>query len=309
MNKQANRFVYGNTLVNLAERYPFFVLDADLSKATGTGKFAEAYPQRFLNMGIAEQDMMATAAGIASCHVPVFASTFAMFGAGRAYEQIRNSIAYPKANVKIVCSHAGVMIGEDGASHQCIEDLSLMRTTPNMSVLAPSDAIATEKLIEEMLKMDGPCYMRFGRQAVETIYSKDQCFEIGKSIQLKRGQDLSMIACGEMVQPTLKAAKMLHEIGIEADVIDMHTIKPLDEERILECVNAGKWIVSIEDHNIIGGLGSAIAEVLATTGKGRLLRIGMQDEFGCSGTAQYLAEYFQLSPKQIANRIRKEFNK
>lgn len=306
MSKMANRIAYGKALVKLASKYDFYVMDADLSKATGTKLFSQEYPERFINMGIAEQDLMATAAGIASCDTNVFASTFAMFGAGRAYEQIRNSIAYPKANVKIVCSHAGVMIGEDGASHQCIEDLSLMRTLPNMCVIAPCDAIQTEKLLEQLLLMNGPCYMRFGRQEVDTIYQENDSFEIGKSVQLKEGKDISIIACGEMVQNSLKAAEFLKGYSIDAQVIDMHTIKPLDIDRVNKCIDEDKIIITVEDHSIIGGLGSAVAEIIATRGKGKLIRIGIQDEFGCSGNSKYLADYYSLSPEKIAERIVKE---
>ncbi len=308
MNKYANRLTYGETLVKLAENNHFYVLDADLSKATGTKAFAQAYPDCFINMGIAEQDLMATAAGIASCGVPVFASTFAMFGAGRAYEQIRNSIAYPKANVKIVCSHAGILIGEDGASHQCVEDLSLMRTIPQMCVLAPCDRIETEKALSAALQMEGPCYIRFGRQEVEQIYDETLDYQIGKSFLLRKGNDVSMIACGELVQNALKAAELLSEAGIEASVIDMHTIKPLDEQRIHECIDQKSLIVGIEDHNVIGGLSGAIAEVIAMRGEGKLLRIGIQDEFGCSGSADYLATLYCLTPEAIAKTIRKELN-
>ena len=306
MNKCANRITYGKTLVQLAADNEFYVMDADLSKATGTKAFANAYPQRFINMGIAEQDLMATAAGIASCGVPVFASTFAMFDAGRAYEQIRNSITYPRANVKIVCSHAGVLIGEDGASHQCIEDLSLMRTLPGMTVLAPCDSAETAKALAAALKLNGPCYIRFGRQEVDQIYDDTLDYQIGKSFLLRKGGDVSIIACGELVQNALQAASLLSEKGIEAAVIDMHTIKPLDEAQINECIDQGSLLVGVEDHSVIGGLSSAIAEVIAQRGKGRLLRIGIQDEFGCSGNADYLAKLYRLTPEAIAETIQKE---
>lgn len=309
MSKCANRIAYGEALVKLAETNDFYVLDADLSKATGTKAFAQAYPDRFINMGIAEQDLMATAAGIASCQTAAVASTFAMFGAGRAYEQIRNSIAYPRANVKIVCSHAGVLIGEDGATHQCIEDLALMRTIPSMTVLAPCDRFETEKALAAALSMKGPCYIRFGRQEVESIYDESLVYEVGKSYLLRKGKDVSMIACGELVQNALKAAELLAERNIEAAVIDMHTIKPLDIDRIYECIEQTPLLVGIEDHSVINGLSGAIAEVIAHCGKGRLLRIGIQDEFGCSGKADTLAELYGLTPEAIADTIQKELKK
>ena len=229
-----------------------------------------------------------------------------MFGAGRAYEQIRNSIAYPRANVKIVCSHAGVLIGEDGASHQCIEDLSLMRTLPGMTVLAPCDSAETAKALAAALKLNGPCYIRFGRQEVDQIYDDTLDYQIGKSFLLRKGGDVSIIACGELVQNALQAASLLSEKGIEAAVIDMHTIKPLDEAQINECIDQGSLLVGVEDHSVIGGLSSAIAEVIAQRGKGRLLRIGIQDEFGCSGNADYLAKLYRLTPEAIAETIQKE---
>lgn len=309
MNKTANRIAYGNSLVKLAEKYDFYVMDADLSKATGTKIFNDKYPERFINVGIAEQNLMATAAGIASCGVPVFASTFAMFGAGRAYEQIRNSISYTNANVKIICTHAGVLIGEDGASHQCVEDISLMRTIPGMKVIVPSDPFMVEKVIEECLKVDGPCYVRMGRQEVEAIYDETLSYEVGKGILLNDGDDVTLVACGEVVQNTIKAAKLLESKGISTRVIDMHTIKPIDKEIILESIKKTKLLVSIEDHNIIGGLGSSIAEVVAECGEGKLLRLGLNDEFGCSGTVEYLEKYYKLSADEIFNSVLKEMKK
>lgn len=306
MSKEANRIAYGNALIQLAENYDFFVFDADLSKATGTKIFAQAYPERFINMGIAEQDMMSTAAGFASCNIPVFVSTFAMFGAGRAYEQIRNSIAYPKANVKIVCSHAGVLIGEDGASHQCIEDLSLMRTIPNMVVLAPCDAMQTAGYLEAMLNYNGPCYMRFGRMPVEQIYKSESKFEIGKGYILQEGSDISLIACGEMVQRALVAAKILEEKGINAKVVDMPSIKPIDKGLIIHCIETTKYLVGIEDHNIIGGLSSAISEIIAEYGKGKIIRVGVEDQFGCSGNEEYLLNHYLLSAQAIVEKVLKE---
>ncbi|MFI3283874.1 MAG: transketolase C-terminal domain-containing protein [Erysipelotrichaceae bacterium] len=306
MTKIANRIAYGNSLVKLAEKHDFYVMDADLSKATGTKAFYEKYPERFINVGIAEQNLMATAAGLSSCGKPVFASTFAMFGAGRAYEQIRNSIAYTNANVKIICTHAGVLIGEDGASHQCIEDLSLMRTIPNMIVEVPSDAFMVEKMIEASMAFEGPFYARMGRQDLETIYDESLNFEIGKAIKLKSGKDVHIIACGELVKTSLDAREILLSKGIDASVIDMHTIKPIDKDMLEKCIESGKLIVSVEDHNVIGGLGSAIAEVIAEKGRGKLARIGLQDEFGCSGKVSYLQEYYSLTAEKIAERIERE---
>lgn len=306
MDKKANRIAYGDALIELAKDYDFYVFDADLSKATGTKLFQEAYPQRFINMGIAEQDMISTAAGFSSCNIPVFVSTFAMFGAGRAYEQIRNSIAYPKANVKIVCSHAGVLIGEDGASHQCIEDLSLMRTIPNMVVLAPCDAVQTKKYLKEMVEYNGPCYMRFGRMPVTQVYDEDADFKIGKGYVLQEGSDISLIACGEMVQKALLATEQLEKNGISVRVIDMPSIKPIDRELIIECIERTHFIVGIEDHNIIGGLSSAISEVIAEYGKGKIIRIGIEDQFGCSGNEEYLSNHYSLSIQAIIEKTLNE---
>lgn len=306
MSKAANRIVYGNALVKLADRYDFYVMDADLSKATGTKTFAAAYPERFFNMGIAEQNLMATAAGLSSWGTPVIASTFAMFGTGRAYEQIRNSIAYPQANVKIVCSHAGVLIGEDGASHQCLEDLALMRALPGMTVLAPCDAWETETLLEQAINREGPCYMRFGRREVEQVHAPGTALKIGRAVRLTEGTDVSVIACGEMVRECLSACEILGKNGISVRLIDMHTIKPLDREEVRQAASDTALVVCVEDHNIIGGLGSAVAEVLAEYGRGRLVRIGMEDRFGCSGKVEYLADHFGLSAEKIADKIIKE---
>lgn len=301
--KTANRLIYGQTLVELAEKYDFYVMDADLAKATGTKAFADKYPERFIDTGIAEANMISTAAGLSSCGLPVIASTFAMFGAGRAYEQIRNSIAYPQANVKIICSHAGVMIGEDGPSHQCIEDLSLMRTIPGMTVLAPCDGIATKALVEEALKYNGPVYIRFGRRDVEQVYKENADFRIGKSNKLQEGNDACIFACGEEVQEALIAADLLKQKGFSVGIVDAYSIKPIDKSAILEEIEEGKMIFTIEDHNTIGGLGSAVAEVIAETGKGKLCRLGVNDCFGTSGKYDYLFEEYELSGSKIAKRI------
>lgn len=303
MSKTANRIVYGEALCRLAGQHMFYVMDADLSKATGTKRFADAYPERFFDMGIAEQNLMATAAGMSSFGTPVIASTFAMFGAGRAYEQIRNSIAYPRANVKIVCSHAGVMIGEDGASHQCLEDLALMRVLPGMTVLAPCDGWETQSLLSQILSEDGPCYMRFGRREVEQVHKNGTPIRIGRAVRLREGNDVSLIACGEMVQECLKACEMLKERGISAGLIDMHTVKPLDREAVCQAAEETGLVVCVEDHSVIGGLASAVAEVMAEYGRGRLARIGIEDRFGCSGQYGYLAEHFGLSAARIADKV------
>ncbi len=302
--KKSTRKAYGEALLNLGEKYDFWVLDGDLSKATMTNIFSDKYPERFFNMGISECDMMSTAAGIASCGKPVFASTFAMFAAGRAYEQVRNHIGYTRLNVKIGATHGGVLIGEDGGSHQCIEDLSLMRTIPGMTVLAPADAVEAKAVVEAAIKHDGPVYMRFGRYDVPVIYEKDFEFEIGKGRTLTEGNDITVIAMGDMVYEAMKASKDLYREGIGARVIDMCSVKPVDVELIVKAAKETGRIVTAEDHNIIGGLGSAVAEVLAENCPVPLRRIGIMDVFGRSGNPEDLAEYFGLNAKTIVEKAK-----
>ena len=299
----ATREAYGKALAELIlENENVVVLDADLTKSTKTIDAKNACPERHFNMGIAEGNMMAVAAGLAASDKIVYASSFAMFAAGRAYEQIRNSICYPNLNVKVCATHAGISVGEDGASHQCIEDLSLMRTIPNMKVFQPSDAASTKAIIKAVAKIDGPCYVRLGRLGVEDVYDDSFTFELGKGKVLKEGSDIAIIATGLMVQEALKAAEQME---VKPTVVDMYSIKPIDVELIKELAKTHKRIVTIEEHNIIGGLGSAVAEVLAEIDTNcRLTRIGMNDEFGRSGKPKDLLRYYELDAEGILNKIK-----
>lgn len=304
--KIATRQSYGEKLVELGKNNPnIVVLDADLATATKTDLFKKEFPERFFDMGIAEQDMLSTAAGLATYGKIPYASTFAMFAAGRAYDQIRNSICYPKLNVKICATHAGVSVGEDGATHQMIEDISLMRTLPNMKVISVSDDIQTKWAVEEISKIDGPVYLRLGRLASPIIYDKEQKFEIGKGIQIGKGTQATVIATGLMVSEAIKAQEILAKRGVDIRVVDMHTIKPIDSELIVKCAKETKKIITIEDHSIIGGLGSAVCEVLAQEYPCKVTRLGIQDEFGKSGKAEKLLEYFGLSAQAIIKEIEK----
>ncbi len=299
-DKIATREAYGKALAELGDKYKnLIVLDADLSKSTKTDLFKAKFPERFINCGIAESNMMSVAAGIASCGNIVFASSFAMFAAGRAFEQVRNSIGYPHLNVKIGASHAGITVGEDGASHQCIEDIALMRSIPGMVVINPCDATSTKALVEEAIKYDGPVYLRLGRLAVDVIYEEGRDFKIGKSITLKEGRDVTIIATGLMVQEALKAFTVLEEKGISARIIDMHTIKPIDEEAIIKAAKETKAIITCEEHNIYGGLGSAVAEVLGENYPIKMRRIGIKDEFGRSGDPKALMKKYGITSDDI----------
>ena len=298
--KKATRESYGEKITELAETYSnIVVLDADLSSATKTNTFAKKHPDRFFNMGIAEQDMMSTAAGMATCGNIPFVSTFAVFAAGRAYDQIRNSICHPKLNVRICATHAGITVGEDGATHQMLEDLSLMRTLPNMTVISPSDDITTKALIEESVKINGPVYVRLCRLATEEIYTENEKFEIGKGIQIGDGTEATIIATGVTVAEAIKAQKKLNELGKNVRVVDMHTIKPIDKELIIKCAKETKKIITIEDHSIIGGLGSAVCEVLSEEYPTKVIRMGIKDTFGKSGKAEELLKYFELTSESI----------
>ncbi|MCR1899396.1 transketolase family protein [Irregularibacter muris] len=301
----STREAYGIAIESLGDKYDFWVMDADLSKATMTHLFGEKFPDRFVNMGISESDLMTTAAGIASCGQMVFASTFAIFAAGRAFEQIRNSIAYTGLNVKIAATHGGVLIGEDGGSHQCIEDISLMRTLPNMTVIAPCDEASTFSAVEAAVKVSGPVYLRFGRFPAENVYTEGHVpFVVGKGNVIEDGDDVVIFAIGDMVSNAIKAAGMLAADGLSAAVIDMHTIKPIDKELILEYAFKTGAVVTAEDHNIIGGLGSAVAEVLAENPHAVLRRLGVKDTFGRSGKRKDLEEYFGLTSKDIYEKCR-----
>lgn len=302
--KIATRESYGKKLVELGkENKDIVVLDADLATATKTELFKKEFPNRFFDMGIAEQDMISTAAGMATCGKIPYASTFAVFAAGRSYDQIRNSICYPKLNVKICATHAGIAVGEDGATHQMLEDISLMRSLPNMTVMSVADDIETKWAVEEISKIDGPVYLRLGRLASPIIYDENQEFKIGKGIQIGDGQDATVIATGLMVAESIKAMEELKEKGINIRVVDIHTIKPIDKELIVKCAKETKRIITIEDHNIIGGLGSAVCEVLAEEYPTKVTRLGMKDTFGKSGKAEKLLEFFGLSKDGIIKEI------
>lgn len=304
MSKIATREAYGVALAKAGERNSkVVVLDADLSKSTKTDVFAKAFPERFFDMGIAEQNMYGVAAGLAaSGKIPV-ASTFAMFAAGRAFEIIRNSICYPKLNVKVCATHAGLTVGEDGASHQAIEDIALMRAVPNMTVINPADGVSTEKLVAAAIEMYGPCYIRLGRAAVPNFYPEDAVVEIGKGCELKAGTDVTIIATGIMVNEAMIASENLAAKGISVRVIDMHTIKPIDESIIVKAATETKLIVTAEEHNIIGGLGSAVAEVLTEKAPIKQVRIGVKDTFGESGKPNELMEKYGLTAKHIEDAI------
>ena len=306
MGNIATREAYGAALAELGERYEnIVVLDADLSKSTKTFEFKKKFPERFFNIGISEQDLMGTAAGFATCGKIPFASTFAMFAAGRAFEQVRNSIAYPNLNVKIAATHAGITVGEDGASHQAIEDIAIMRAIPNMTVINPSDAITTKKTMEAVIEYNGPVYIRLGRLAVPVIHKEDVKLEIGKGIVLKEGKDATIIAAGFMVHLAMEAADILKKENIDTEVIDMHTIKPIDKDLIIKSAIKTKAVVTAEEHNIIGGLGSAVAEVLSEECPTPMVRVGIGDVFGQSGKPADLVEFYKISAKDIVAAVKK----
>ena len=303
--KIATRHSYGEELAKLGEENKnIVVLDADLSSATKTGIFAKKFPNRFVNVGIAEQNLMGVAAGLSTFGKIPYTSTFAVFAAGRAYEQIRNSIAYPKLNVKICATHAGITVGEDGATHQMLEDLSLMRGLPNMTVISTSDDIETRWAVREISKINGPVYLRLCRMATPVIYDENKHFEIGKGVQIGEGTDASIIATGVTVSEALKAQEILKESGINVRVIDIHTIKPIDRELIVKCAKETKKIITVEDHNIIGGLGSAVCEVLSEEYPTKVERMGIFDSFGRSGKAEELLKYYKIDSAAIVNKIR-----
>lgn len=309
MEKIATRDAYGRALVKLGALDPrVVVLDADLSKSTKTAEFKKIYPGRFFNMGIAEQNMMGTAAGLASCGKIPFASTFAVFAAGRAFEQVRNTIAYPRLNVKIAATHAGLTVGEDGASHQSIVDVALMRSLPNMTVLVPADGTETEKAVLAAAKTAGPVYIRLGRPAVPLLFGEDYNFMIGKSSLLRPGNEVTVIACGLMVAEALSAAAEL-EKEISVRVVNMSTIKPLDLEAVCAAARETGAIVTAEEHSIIGGLGSAVAEVLAENQPVPLVRVGIKDVFGESGKPRDLLKKYGLTSQEIAAAIRQVVKK
>ena len=305
-DKIATRDAYGKALVEFADKYDYAVLDADLAEATKTVYFKKAYPERFFDCGIAEGNMVSVAAGLAAAGKMAFASSFAMFAAGRAFEQVRNSIGYPHLNVKIGATHAGITVGEDGATHQCLEDIALMRTIPGMTIVNPADAIEARAAVEAAMQTYGPFYLRFGRAAVEVINDRpDYKFELGRAIKLREGNDVTIIATGIMVSMALEAAKALANEGIEARVLNIHTIKPIDAEAIVAAANDTGAIVTAEEHNIIGGLGSAVAEVLCENSPVPMVRVGVEDKFGKSGKVAPLLEEYGLTAENIVNNAKK----
>ncbi|MCI9659720.1 MAG: transketolase family protein [Lachnospiraceae bacterium] len=306
VKKIATRESYGNALAEFGAEYPdLVVLDADLAGATKTGVFKKAFPDRHIDCGIAESNMMGVAAGLAAAGKIPFASTFAMFAAGRAFEQVRNSVGYPHLNVKIGATHAGISVGEDGASHQCNEDLALMRTIPGMVVINPADDVEAKAAVKAALDYEGPVYLRFGRLAVPVINDPASYkFELGKGILMREGKDVTIIATGLEVSESLEAAKMLEADGISAEVINIHTIKPLDAELVTASAKKTGKVVTVEEHSIIGGLGGAVAEVLAEQAPTKMLRIGVNDTFGESGPAKALIEKYGLDAKSIYAKVK-----
>ena len=304
MEKIATRESFGRALEELGmENEKVVVLDADLYNSTKTEYFKEKYPERFINLGIAEADMMGTAAGLATCGKIPYASTFAAFATGRVYDQIRTSIAYPKLNVKICATHAGITVGEDGATHQMLEDVNLMRGLPNMTVISTADDVETRWAVKEIAKYNGPVYLRLSRYKVPKIYDDKTKFEIGKGIQIGNGTDGTIFATGITVAEALTAQEILKNKGIDVRVVDIHTIKPIDEELIINCAKETKKLVSVEDHSVIGGLGSAISEVLTDKYPKKIVRMGIEDTFGKSGRAEDLMKYYGIDSNSIVEEM------
>lgn len=305
MAKEATRNAYGKALAELVvERDDVLVLDADLTKSTKTIDAKKARPEHHFNMGIAEGNMMAVAAGMAASNKVVYASSFAMFAAGRAFEQIRNSICYPNLNVKVCATHAGITVGEDGASHQCIEDIALMRSIPNMKVFVPCDQYQAKAIVKAVADIAGPCYVRLGRGAVEDVYDENYKFELGKGKVLREGQKIALVATGMMVQEALKAAEILAKEDISVTVVDMPCIKPIDEELIEKIAKSHEIIITSEEHNVYGGLGSAVSEVTSKKSPVRMEMMGMQDTFGESGTPNELLAKYGLNADHIVEKVK-----
>ena len=308
-DKKATRESYGMALAELGEKYDIVVMDADLSKSTKTDTFKKKFPERFINTGIAEGNMLSTAAGLATTGKIVFASSFAMFAAGRAFEQIRNSIGYPHLNVKIGATHAGISVGEDGATHQCLEDMGIMRTIPGMVIINPADHVEAMAAVEAAVKYEGPVYLRFGRLPVPQIYDENTYkFEIGKGVQLEEGTDATIVATGLMVPYALEARELLKADGIDAAVVNIHTIKPIDRELVLKAAKETGAIVTVEEHNVYGGLGSAVCDVLSEKAPTKVMKIGINDVFGESGPALELIKRYGLDGQSIYEKV-KEFVK
>lgn len=298
----ATRDAYGKALVELGKvNENVVVLDADLSKSTKTYDFSQNFPDRFFNMGIAEQNLIGAGCGLASCGKIPFVSSFAMFASGRAFEVIRNSVCYPKLNVKICATHAGITVGEDGATHQSVEDIAIMNSIPNMTVLVPADGIEAEKMIFEIAKFNGPTYVRLGRSAVPNVFDENYKFEIGKGTVLKEGQDVTIIACGIMVNEAIKAQEILQNDGISARVVNMSTIKPIDKDLIIKCAKETKAIVTAEEHSVIGGLGSVVSDILSENCPTLVKKVGIKDTFGESGTPNELMKKYGITSLDIVN--------
>lgn len=301
----ATRDAYGDGLLELGKKdSDFFVFDADLSCATKTERFADEFPERFFQMGISEQDMMGTAAGAAAAGIKSFVSTFALFATGRAYEQIRNSIAYPNLNVKIAASHSGITVGPDGGSHQSIEDIALMRVIPNMKVVVPADAEETKQVIETVLNIDGPFYIRLGRNPLPKVVGEDYKFELGKIPVLKAGNDITIAASGVMVNEALQAAEILAKEGINVRVLNVNTVKPLDEKTILAAAKETGILITAEEHSVIGGVGSAISEFLSEKYPVPVYKVGIKDEFGQSGSPEDLMKHYNLTAKDLVAKVK-----
>lgn len=305
VKKIATRESYGNSLKELAEEFPnLVVLDADLAAATKTGIFRKAYPDRHIDCGIAEENMMGVAAGLSLVGKIPFVSSFAMFAAGRAFEQVRNTIGYPHLNVKIGATHAGISVGEDGATHQCNEDIALMRTIPGMTIINPCDDVEARAAVKAAYEFDGPVYLRFGRLAAPVINKDDYKFEIGKGVMMKEGSDVTIVATGLMVSSALEAANKLAADGIDAEVINIHTIKPIDEDIIINSAKKTKNVVTVEEHSVIGGLGSAVCDVLSEKCPTKVTKLGVQDVFGHSGPAVELLKEFKLDGEGVYSQIK-----
>lgn len=305
MSKIATRMAYGQALCDLGEKYDFIVMDADLSGSTQTGMFAAKFPERFFNCGIAEQNMLSVAAGIASTGKPVFVSSFAMFAVGRAYEQIRNSVCHPGLNVKICASHAGVTVGEDGATHQYSEDLAVLRTIPGLTIVSPADATEAYAAIEAVLKHKGPVYVRLGRFAVPVVFEKENYkFELGKAVPIYEGDDAVVFATGIMLAAAMEARDILAKDGINISVVNVHTIKPLDKETVIKYATKTGRVVTAEEHTVIGGLGGAVAEVLAENAPTKMKRVGLNDVFGTSAPAGQLLDHYKLNAAGIVDAVK-----
>jgi len=304
VDKIATRAAYGRALCDLGEKYDFVVMDADLSASTQTALFAKKFPERFINCGIAEQNMISVAAGVASTGRPVFASSFAMFAVGRAYEQIRNSVCYPELDVKICASHAGITVGEDGATHQYCEDLGVLRTVPNLTVISPADAAETYAAVECILKHKGPVYLRLGRYAVPAVFDDSYKFEIGKGVPVREGGDAVIFANGIMLAAALEASGALAAEGINVSVVNIHTIKPIDKEIIVKYALKTGRVVTAEEHTVVGGLGGAVAEVLSENAPTKMKRVGLEDCFGASAPAAKLLDMYNLNAAAVAKAVK-----